>query len=112
MSEEELEALVSRISYKGGYFIYRDGFTVKVGFTRTDVFTGQEAIGYGGTATILPDALPGDVVRTIFGLFKALEEHECREWFTVDGVQVFSPHLTLEALLEAGWQVQGREERP
>lgn len=109
MTDDELNDLVTRITYKDGYMVRVQDRIVQVAFWRHDVFTGEYGLGYGGTAQIPEDATHGDVVRTVFGLFKALEEHECREWFRVDGVQVFSPHISYDALLEAGRHIQGHE---
>lgn len=109
VSNDELIMLLDRITYKPGYRVVQAGRLVQVSFSRPDAFTGEQGIGFGGTAKIPDDATPGDVLRTVFGLFRALEEHECREWFRVDGVQVFSPHITFDALIEAGRHIQGHE---
>lgn len=42
------------------------------------------------------------LTRTVFGLLRSVAEHECREWFRVDGVAVFGPHQSLDAMLAAG----------
>lgn len=110
MDSIELHALINRISYKPGYDLVLMGRHVQARFERPDTYTGEPGVGAGGTVAIRDDATPGDVVRTCFGLFKALEEHECREWFRVDGVQVFSPHIELDAMLDAGRHIQGHPE--
>lgn len=106
------DRVIRSITYKPGYKVHlRPDRTVQVSFERPDVFTGKIGTGWGGTAKIADDATKADVARTIFGLFRALEEHECREWFKVAGVQVFSPHIEFDALIEAGRHIQGQDTR-
>ena len=50
----------------------------------------------------------GQIVRSVFSMFMAYEEHECREHFTFGGVRIFGPHITLKALMKAG---EGRRMR-
>lgn len=40
---------------------------------------------------------PSEIVGTAFAAYKAWLEHEMMESFTYKGVQVFSPHLDIEA---------------
>lgn len=112
MSREiELVQLVGRIAYKPGYRIVvsqNDRWpTIQVEFDRPDTFTGELGVGRSRAVDVTPEMTDGDVVRTAFGLLAAIEEHECREAFTVDGIRVFGPHIELGALLEAGRHVQG-----
>jgi len=108
--------LIRRVSYKPGYrFQVNDEYTgdgpaiarVRVAFDRPDTFTGELGTGFSPSVPIFESYTDGDIVRTLFGLVKALEEHECREAFQVDGSRVFGPHIELEALIEAGRRVQG-----
>jgi hypothetical protein len=45
-----------------------------------------------------------ELTRLIFGLFKAYEEHECREFFKWRGRAIFGPHVDSDAL----WEVAER----
>lgn len=110
MDSIELHDLINRISYKPGYHLVLAGRILQASFEREDTYTGEPGVGFGSPVAIPADAEPGDVVRTAFGLFKAIEEHECREWFRVDGVQPFSPHIELDAMLDAGRHIQGHPE--
>lgn len=114
MKTIEVAALIANITYKPWSnqdfrAIFNENTReVTVTFQRPDTFTGKIGTGVGGTAYIPPDWTAGDVARTVFGLWKALEEHECREGFRVYGVQIFSPHIELDAMLEAGRHIQGQ----
>lgn len=116
MKSEDVAELIANITYKPGdphdyvALFNWSTRTIQVSFLRPDAFTGEVSRGYGGSARIESGWTSGDIMRTVFGLFKALEEHECREGFRVYGVQVFSPHIEGDALLEAGRHIQGHPE--
>jgi hypothetical protein len=38
------------------------------------------------------------LTRIAFGLFRAYEEHECREFFQWKGRSIFGPHISSESL--------------
>ena len=77
---------------------------------RIDVVTGEMGVGRGGVAYLFDHMTDGDLVRTAFGLFRAYEEHEAREWFKYRSVAVFSPHIHIDALLEAGTHTDYQKE--
>lgn len=116
MKTEDVARAISEITYKtDDPHKYQALFNwnsreVTVSFQRPDTFTGEMSTGYGGTVHIESEWTEGDVIRTVFGLFKNLEEHECREGFRYKGSQVFSPHITADALVEAGRHIQGQED--
>lgn len=111
---QQVYDVVQRITYKDNYriIVLGDGdiATLTAEFYRADIFTGEWDWGTGGTANIplYGTMTDGDVVRAVFGLFQAIEIHECREAFKVDGSQVFGPHIELDALIDAGRHVQGQ----
>lgn len=115
MRTEDVIEVIERIRYKAGDpHQYRAIFNrhtreVTVIFERPDAFTGEWGTGVGGRIWIPLDWTEGDILRTVFGLFKNLEEHECREGFWYDGVQPFSPHITAEAMVEAARHIQSQE---
>jgi hypothetical protein len=65
-----------------------------------DAITGQPGVGRGGKAYLSPHAVRSELAQTAFGLFKAYEEHEAREFFRYDGAQVYGPHFDVLALVD------------
>lgn len=96
----------AEITYKPGYalLLKPDTFTpgsrwyYQVQCERPDAITGEMGTGYGGKAYLSPHATRSELVQTAFGLFKAYEEHEAREFFRWRGEQVFGPHMDVIAL--------------
>ena len=80
---------------------------VRLEVSRPDIDTGEVGWGFGGARRLDPGMTDGQIVRSIFSMFMAYEEHECREHFTFGGVRIFGPHITLKALLKAGEKVDG-----
>ena len=103
---ERLDALADRVEYRPGYSILvgvTDGMKypfLQVLHLRPDSTTGKVVVGKGGKAYISQWATDSEVFQTIFGLYKAYEEHEVREFFKVDGKRVFGPHIDTMALAE------------
>lgn len=60
--------------------------------------TGEIRTDRGGKAYLSPYATRSELAQIAFGLFKAYEEHEAREFFRYAGKQVFGPHLDVLAL--------------
>lgn len=50
----------------------------------------------------------GELVQTAFAAALQAEEHECRELFSYQGIRVFNPHISFDALLEAAQHTEGR----
>lgn len=94
------------VTYKPGYrLLLRPDNTdavsrwyFQVEANRIDAVTGEPGVGKGGKAYLSPHATRSELAQTAFGLFKAYEEHEAREFFRYDGRQVFGPHLDVTAL--------------
>lgn len=101
---KRIKALVKRVKYRDDYtFIV--GLTegmkypyVQISHMRPDSVTGKMGNGKGGKAYISQYATDSEIFQTLFGLAKAYEEHEVREFFLVDGARVFGPHIRTEAL--------------
>ena len=114
---ERVADMASRVTYKAGYRLIcsqdkkdpQGRFYYQVECDRPDIYTGEPGTGRGGKAYLSEFMTDSELSRVIFGLFRAYEEHECREWFQVDGVSVFGPHISLEALLVAGKNLEFRE---
>lgn len=92
---------------------YKDGFTLRlakdqkdpagrwyfqVGSDRRDSTTGELSTGWGGKAYLSVHMNKSELVRLVFGLFKAYEEHECREFFEWRTRKVFGPHIDIESM--------------
>lgn len=112
MDFDELELLLDQITYKPGTHVAL-GLTVagpylQVEVERTDIMTGRTGVGRGGRYTVAPDATTSEVVQAVFGLFRAYEEHECREWFKYRGRRVYGPHMDIEALWDVARQTDVR----
>jgi len=97
------------ISYKEGYelLLLQDKILgengrwyYQVQCLRPDAITGCLGYGRGGKAELSPFVTRSELITKAFGLFKNYEEHECREFFKVNGKAPFNPHIDVEALLE------------
>lgn len=101
---KRIKKLVDRVTYREDYtFIV--GLTegmrypyVQISHVRPDCITGKMGVGKGGKAYISEHATDSEIFQTLFGLAKAYEEHEVREFFHVDGERVFGPHIKTTAL--------------
>lgn len=105
------------ISYKDGYglLLAKDKadpggrYYFQVECERPDTVTGQTGIGRGGKAYLSPHMTVSELTRLAFGLFRAYEEHECREFFQWKGRAIFGPHIDSHALWEAADKLDYRE---
>lgn len=79
---------------------------------RDDAITGDPGVGRSGKAYLSTHMTDSEIVQTIFGLIKGYEEHECREYFRLDGVAIFGPHIDYQALLVAARQTDARRPIP
>lgn len=109
-----LNALVDRVTYRDDYF-WIVGRTpgmkypyLQIAHHRPEAITGRRAWGKGGKAYISEHATDSEIFQTMFGLAKAYEEHEVREFFRVDGVRPFGPHISAEALCSVADQYYAR----
>ncbi|MCR1785335.1 hypothetical protein KVF89_22535 [Nocardioides carbamazepini] len=116
MWSDLFELVYHRVSYKPGYRLLlkpdqqvpRGRWYFQVESARIDAVTGQPGTGRGGKAYLSPEACLSELVQTAFGLFKAYEEHEAREFFRYDGEQVFGPHFDVAALREIAHRTEVR----
>ena len=103
---ESAHEIIEQIEYKRGYLlaIREDdvGAYLQVQCYRPDTYTREMGWGHGGKSYFDPDTVTTDqLVQMAFGLFRAYEEHECREAFKFNGLRIYGPHMTLEALVMA-----------
>jgi hypothetical protein len=97
--------LLAKVRYKERYKLYI-GFEepriyIQIGNFRPDAVTGDWDWGRSGRFYLDPDLSDRDIVGRAFRLFLDYEQHECKEFFRFDGLALFNPHITLEALCEA-----------
>lgn len=98
--------VLEEVSYKDGYGLrLRKDMTdpqgrwyFQVECERKDSVTGELGLGTGGKAYLSPHMNKSELVRLVFGLFRAYEEHECREFFNWRNRAVFGPHIDIESL--------------
>lgn len=110
------EEVAAAVTYKPGYRLLLKPDTFEMGSRwyfqveadRVDAITGEPGVGRGGKAYLSPHACRSELAQTAFGLFKAYEEHECREWFRYDGAQVYGPHVDVLALVEIAHRTEAR----
>jgi hypothetical protein len=124
VSEHEIDALWSdlfeevqhAVTYKPGHRLLlkpdspENGsrWYFQVEADTVDAITGEPHTGRGGKAYLSPHACRSELVQTAFGLFKAYEEHEAREFFRFEGAQVFGPHFDVLALVEIAHRTEVR----
>lgn len=104
-----LKEIVGSISYRQDYSLRFStdsaGWFLQLDVWRRDSVTGEYGWGHSPKAHVSDKLSRSDIVRTAFGLCKAYEEHETREFFKYKGVRVFSPHQDVEALVAMGQAV-------
>lgn len=71
--------------------------------------TGEEKLQQGRTWYLSAHMTAGELVQTAFAAALQAEEHECREFFTFQGLRIFGPHLSLEALVSRAHMIERRE---
>ncbi len=101
----EAQAVLARISYKKGWklSLHRDSGTewlwwLQVHFTVPDMITGKPF--HFNSRRWLVDGehqTYDDIVGTAFLAIKTAEEHEVMEFFKLDGISIFNPHITPDA---------------
>jgi hypothetical protein len=105
------------VSYKDGYGLKlakdekdpEGRWYFQVECARPDTVTGEMGIGRGGKAYLSPHMNVSELTRLVFGLFKAYEEHECREFFRWKDRAIFGPHISSEALWGVAEELDFRE---
>jgi hypothetical protein len=84
------------------------GCFVQIKCWRRDVITGEWDWGYGGKAYPSEHATLSELTQMIFGLYRAYWEHEVRETFEYQGLRVYGPHISVEALMTVARKVDVR----
>lgn len=98
--------IVKDIDYRDGYFLETgnedDTVFIRLAVWRLDTVTKEMGWGHSAKAWLSPSMSRSDVVRVCFGLIRAYNEHEDREFFKYKGTRIFGPHQNVELLVDAG----------
>jgi hypothetical protein len=93
VTENELEALVSDITYKPGYTLVRDGMTLRWEIDAPDAYHRFDAVKVVNQwFTIHSDDSKAAALRMIFAFLAYHEDHEMREFFKYRGKSPYNPH--------------------
>lgn len=104
---DEVSRIVARVTApqnRGFVVNVQDGqiFLQVEGYVRdlTDPTGEDSTFGWqrGSRQWVSPAAKESDIFRMMLAMLIAFDEHETREAFLVDGVRVFGPHVTIDAL--------------
>lgn len=104
---EEVETLVSNISYKEGWSVIAvpDRLARRIYIqlyvtNGVDSVTGKPTEWKSGKRFLSNFMTAQEVVGQVFDLIKAAEMHEVHEWFRYKGASIYNPHLSPDALVE------------
>ena len=107
---ERLRRITKGVAYKEGFTLVlardNNGWYLQIRCKRPDIVTKQPGVGKSPKAYVDPTMSDSQIVRRIFAMFLAYEEHECREWFTYGGKRIFGPHISIEALSEVSERLE------
>lgn len=103
--------ILDNIEYAG-----REGWTINIKFDDKRPYLQIESHGgdlawTGRKWFLSPHMCVTEVVRTAFKAVLAAEEHEACENFKYVGAAIFSPHISVDALVMAADEIDTREER-
>lgn len=103
MTFDQLVEIVSEISYKPGWAIHlhRDAGRPYVQLTAVsiDSVTHVPCDWKSGKSYLSVHMCRQEIVGAVFGLIRAAEEHEMREFFRYKGASIYNPHLDPDALV-------------
>lgn len=110
---DHVEEIINDIEYQKPAYDYEvtaqgGQVLVEILHWRVNADTGDWGWGRGGRRVISPTLTDSEIVRAIFGMTLAYEEHEVREFFTYKGARVFGPHIDVNALVTVADQLDTR----
>lgn len=100
---ENVEAVVARVGFRGWKFLVGnlgDGFYIQPQFFAPDTDTAILATQTGRKWYVSPHATEEEVVKTCWLAAEIACRHEAMEGFKLDGVSIFHPHTSTDALVE------------
>ena len=107
MTFEDLQAIISDIRCSVGGTdwtihagIMGGGFYIQLRYIEQDIGTGNPQDQHGRKWYVSSHSVKSEVVQTVLKAALTSAEHQCREHFTYRGVQIFSPHLSVDKLVE------------
>lgn len=105
-----MQRITKAVAYKEGFTLVlardNNGWFLQIRCKRPDVVTKQMGVGKSPKGYVDPTMSDSQIVRRIFAMFLAYEEHECREWFAYQGKRVFGPHISIDALSEVAERLE------
>lgn len=115
MTPGELGQILSEITYKPGWVIHYEP-CVKEVRPYVQLYVSSEGTipetphgtpaepWRSGKVYLSPHMCRQEVVGAVFGLIRAAEEHEMREWFRYQGASIYNPHLDPDVLAKVARQ--------
>ncbi len=99
----DVQTVLADVSFNGHEFIVEpaeDGFHLQLCCEEEDVYTGVRCVQRGRKWHISRCASRSAIVQTAFKAVITWQEHEVREHFRYQGVQVFGPHFNVDRLAD------------
>lgn len=103
---EQANRTLNRISYKPGWLVAFREHTADIWmmwacFTTVDALDGVPISLESRVWYVTPTFSEDDLIQTAFMMIKQTEEHELMEFFKVDGIAPFNPHIPISAHMQA-----------
>lgn len=100
-TSQEIISIVERVEVESFAFTASttpNGVYFQVSSIGRNVKTGEIEVQKGGKRYLSGHATEGEIVQQLLSAVLSFQEHETRENFLYDGLRIFSPHLSIEAL--------------
>lgn len=106
MTFSEVQKILNRIRYKPNFMLCLQEHSPEVwmmwtAFETIDATDGKPISLESRIWFMTPHFSEEDIIHTAFLCFKQMEEHEMMEFFKVDGISIFNPHITIDAHKQA-----------
>lgn len=103
LNPADVNDVISRLQYKdwGIDWLWSadGGYNVSIRFKRVDSITGEPGESMQMRKWYVENWRDKEyLVHTVFKAIMSAEQHECQEFFKLDGQAVFSPHRKIEGL--------------
>ena len=105
---EYVNKILSRVKIENGSCVdfnfqweakeIHEGFLIRAGFDRLDIYTRQIGKGYGRWMYIEKDSTESGIVKTAWLCFELITRHEEMEAFRYKGINIFNPHKSVKHL--------------
>jgi hypothetical protein len=106
LTAKEARQILDRITYKDQWSfvlqeLTQDSWVLTVWFRAPDATSGKSEWFCGREWPISSAFTEDSLVGTVLLAIKTIEEHEMLEFFKVDGLALFNPHITVRARQES-----------